>query len=61
MVHDNLAAAADRLDAMADVAAITRRATLRCVLQLAEQCPPGAQVDAQALAGMLALVLGDSA
>lgn len=59
MVHDNLAAAADHLAALAENEAAIRRASLRCVMELAEQCPPGSQISTEGLAGLLALVLGD--
>ena len=59
MVHDNLAAAADRLAAIAENDAAIRQASLRCVMELAEQCPPGSQISTEGLAGLLALIIGD--
>lgn len=59
MVHDNLAEAADQLAAIAEHETEVRRQTLRCIMELAEQCPPGATVSADALAGALSMILGD--
>lgn len=56
MVHDNLDAAADHLEALAEAEATSRRQMLKCVQQLAEQCPPGSCVSTEALAGLLSML-----
>ncbi len=61
MVHEDLASAADHLAALAESDATARRQMLRCLLELAEQCPPGASVSTEALAGVLTMALGDGA
>lgn len=59
MVHDNLYAAADHLAAIAENDDAIRRASLRCVMELAEQCPPGASISTEGLASLLAMIIGD--